>query len=59
MGYTVEFVEKTSKNGNPYHVLEITFPGGYKKLVFLDNAEIHILKTNSIETNEYLPQFKK
>lgn len=35
-------VEKTSKNGQPYIALEITFPNGYKKLVFLDRAEEYL-----------------
>lgn len=35
-------VEKTSKNGNPYTCLEITFPNGYKKIVFLDKAEEYL-----------------
>lgn len=32
-------IEKTSKKGSKYLCLEITFPNGYKKLVFLDKAE--------------------
>lgn len=32
-------VERMSKGGKPYVALEITFPGGYKKLVFLTPAE--------------------
>ena len=36
-------VEKTSKkNGQTYTCLEITFPSGYKKLVFLTPAETHL-----------------
>ena len=36
-------LEKFSKKtGNPYVVLEITFPNGYKKLVFLDKAEEYL-----------------
>lgn len=35
-------IEKTSKNGNVYVCLEITFPNGYKKLVFLDRAEEYL-----------------
>ena len=35
-------VEKTSKNGTPFICLEITFPNGYKKLVFLDKAEQYL-----------------
>lgn len=32
-------ISRTSKNGQPYTALEITFPNGYKKIVFLDRAE--------------------
>lgn len=36
-------VQKTSKkNGATYVVLEVTFPNGYKKLVFLDQAEQYL-----------------
>lgn len=36
-------VEKTSKkNGQKFICLEITFPNGYKKLVFLDQAEQYL-----------------
>ena len=35
-------IQKTSKNGNPYIALEITFPNGYKKIVFLDRAEEYL-----------------
>lgn len=30
---------KSKKTGNDYTALQITFPNGYKKLVFLDSAE--------------------
>ena len=47
--FTCELVEKTSKKGNPYVALEITFPTGYKKTVFLDAAEkeLAILSNNN------------
>lgn len=32
-------IQKTSKKGSPYICLEVTFPNGYKKLVFLEKAE--------------------
>lgn len=35
-------IEKTSKNGKTYICLEVTFPNGYKKLVFLDKAEEYL-----------------
>ena len=37
--FKCEPIQKTSKNGQHYICLEITFPNGYKKLVFLDRAE--------------------
>jgi len=37
-------VEKVSKKtGNKYIALEITFPNGYKKIVFLDKAEEYLV----------------
>ena len=44
MGFNVQVVEKVSKTGNPYTALEITFPNGYKKLVFLEEAEKYMIK---------------
>ena len=44
MEFTVEVVEKISKNGQPYMALEICFPSGYKKLVFLTPAEKHLVQ---------------
>jgi hypothetical protein len=38
--FTVEIVERVSKNtGKPYTAFEIVFPTGYKKIVFLNDAE--------------------
>lgn len=37
-------IEKTSKKGETYICLEITFPNGYKKLVFLEPAEQFLCK---------------
>lgn len=43
--FEANVVERTSKNsGNPYIVIEITFPTGYKKLVFLTDAEKHLIE---------------
>ena len=36
-------VQKTSKKGVPYMVLEVTFPSGYKKIVFLEQAEQYLV----------------
>lgn len=44
--FEVQVVSKTSKNGNPYTALEITFPNGYKKIVFLDKAEEYLALQN-------------
>lgn len=43
--FTCEAIERTSKNGKKYIALEITFPNGYKKLVFLDRAEEYLCLT--------------
>ena len=37
--FTCTPVVKKSKNGADYVCIEITFPTGYKKTVFLDKAE--------------------
>lgn len=37
-------VEKVSKQGNNYICLEIYLTDTYKKIVFLDQAEIELLK---------------
>lgn len=43
MEFTVNIVNKVSKNGVPYTALEIVFPSGYKKLVFLSEAEKYLV----------------
>ena len=41
-------VEKTSKKGNPYIAIEVYITDKIKKLVFLTQAELELLKmTNS------------
>ncbi len=40
--FTTKVLEKQSKKGNTYICLEVTFPNGYKKIVFLDKAEEYI-----------------
>lgn len=42
--YECNVVEKISKNGDKYTALEIVFPSGYKKLVFLTPAEKHLVE---------------
>ena len=45
MDFKVQVVEKISnKTKQPYIALEVTFPNGYKKMVFLDEAEKFFLK---------------
>lgn len=34
-----KIVQRESKKGNIYVAIELTFPNGYTKLVFLDKAE--------------------
>lgn len=37
--FEVNTLVKTSKNGVEYKCLEIIFPNGYTKIVYLDKAE--------------------
>lgn len=46
-------VEKTSKNGNLYQVIELKLTDTYKKLVFLDQAEIELLKVQQNKANPF------
>lgn len=46
--YTCEPIQKKSKNGTEYFCLEITFPAGYKKIVFLDNAEQYLVMADIV-----------
>lgn len=41
-------VEKTSKAGKPYKALEVTINGKIRKLVFLSDAELELIKLTSI-----------
>lgn len=38
-----EFVEKTSKEGNKYYVVEVYITDNVKKIVFLDPAEKELI----------------
>lgn len=40
---------KTSKQNKEYVCLEVTFPNGYKKIVFLDKAEEYLLQEYAIK----------
>lgn len=44
MNVKCQLVEKTSQKGNKYICLEISLSDTYKKIVFLDNAEVELLK---------------
>lgn len=39
-----QLVEKTSSKGNKYLCLEVYLTPDYKKVVFLDSAEIELIK---------------
>lgn len=42
--FEVNVLEKVSKSGQTYFCLEIIFPNGYKKVVFLDKAEQYLVQ---------------
>lgn len=44
MNLKAVLVEKISKKGNPYIAVEVTITENIKKLVFLTQAEIELLK---------------
>lgn len=44
MNVKCQLVEKVSKKGNKYLCLEISLSDTYTKTVFLDNAEIELIK---------------
>lgn len=46
-----ELVEKTSKNGNKYIALEVSLTPTYKKVIFLDQAEIELIKVYTQNKN--------
>lgn len=37
--------KRINKEGKEYEVLIVTFPNGYEKMVFLENAEKYMVKT--------------
>ena len=45
--YKATLETRTSKSGNPYDVLVIKLTDTYEKLVFLESAELELLKMNS------------
>lgn len=44
MNIKCQLVEKVSQKGNKYLCLEISLSENYKKIVFLDNAEVELIK---------------
>lgn len=48
--------EKTSKSGNKYQVVVLKLTDTYEKMVFLDKAEIELLKSREIKTDDF-PSF--
>jgi len=44
MNVKSQLVEKTSQNGSKYICLEVNITEDYKKIVFLDKAEIELIK---------------
>lgn len=44
MNLQCQIVEKTSQKGNKYIALEIQITKDYKKIVFLDSAEVELIK---------------
>lgn len=47
MNVKCQLVEKVSQKGNKYICLEIFLTENYKKIVFLDTAEIELLKVSA------------
>ena len=45
--------EKVSKNGNKYQVVVLKLTDTYEKLVFLDKAEIELLKNAKPSLNSF------
>lgn len=39
-------VRSSKKSGNEYKVLVLTFPNGYSKDMFMDNAELFAIEQN-------------
>lgn len=44
MNFKCQIVEKTSQKGTTYLCLEIYLTPTYKKVVFLDSAEVELIK---------------
>lgn len=44
MNLKCQLLEKTSKTGKKYLCLEVVLTENYKKLIFLDDAELELLR---------------
>lgn len=51
MNFNCQIVEKTSSKGNKYICLEIQITKDYKKVVFLDSAEVELIKLANASKN--------
>ncbi len=47
MPIKAEIVEKVSNKGNKYICIEITITDTYKKIVFLEQAELELIKLST------------
>lgn len=45
-------VERISKNGSPYQCLEIELSDTYKKTVYLDRAELELVRLKAQRSNQ-------
>ena len=52
MDLNARLVQKTSKKGNNYYAIEVEITQDYKKVVFLDQAELELIKVSSKNTNK-------
>ena len=51
-------VERTSKSGNPYTCIEVYITDKIKKLIFLTQAELELLKLSSNQDLNDVPSFR-
>lgn len=47
MSFKAVLVEKTARNGNPYVAIEVYITEKVKKLVFLNESELELIKINA------------
>lgn len=51
MNVKAVLVERVSKAGNPYTAIEVYITNDIKKVVFLTQAELALVKMNTTKTN--------